>query len=117
MTRFRLVLGTIVFVALIAAAALARPTLAYPPGVGITGKEATCLGCHVNNGPWTDEQRTIIDILDSDSRRSFRQADGTFAIEAKRGLAKTVLTVIGRARATTGLRLIAMPGSTWIQHN
>lgn len=86
--------------ALVVIAALARsaPTHAYPPGVGITGKESSCLGCHVNNGPWNNEAMTIVDILEKDTGRSLREGDGTFVIEAKRGQAKTVLTVIGRAK-------------------
>ena len=74
------------------------PADAYPPGVGVTGKETTCLGCHVNNGPWTDEARTIIDVLDRETGKSLRQPDGAFVIEARRGVARTVLTVIGRAK-------------------
>lgn len=74
------------------------PAHAYPPGVGITSKETTCLGCHVNNGPWTDEAKTIIDVVDKDTGKSLRQPDGSFVIEARRGTAKSVLTVIGRAK-------------------
>jgi hypothetical protein len=53
------------------------PARAYPPGVGITGKETNCMGCHVNNGPWTDEAKTIIDVLDKELGRSLRQPDGS----------------------------------------
>lgn len=70
----------------------------YPPGVGILGKAKSCLTCHVNNGPWADEQRTIIEILDKETMKSLRQSDGTFLIEVKRGQQKTVLTVIGRTK-------------------
>ncbi len=68
----------------------------YPPAVGIVGKSKNCLSCHVSNGPWKDDAKTIIDVLDKDTKRSFRQPDGSFAIEVKRGEIKTVLTVIGR---------------------
>lgn len=71
-------------------------TFSYPPAVGILGKAKSCMVCHVNNGPWTDAQKTIIDLLDKETLRSLRQADGSFLIEAKRGQPKTVLTVIGR---------------------
>jgi len=77
----------------------ALPTaLAYPPGVGILSNQKNCLECHANNGPWKDDQRTIIDILDKDTMKSLKQADGSFLIETKRGAARTLLTVIGRAK-------------------
>ena len=72
------------------------PAFAYPPGVGILGKAKNCLVCHVNNGPWKDDGTTIIDILDKDTKKSLRQPDGIFVIEANRGEDRTVLTVIGR---------------------
>lgn len=75
-----------------------QPALAYPPGVGILGKAKNCLACHVNNGPWKDDGTTIIDILDKDTKKSLRQPDGIFVIEAKRGEDRTVLTVIGRTK-------------------
>lgn len=78
--------------------AMVRPGRSYPPSVGILSKAKNCLTCHVNNGPWQDDGRTIIDIVDKASGRSLRQKDGTFLIEAKRGQAMTVLTVIGRAK-------------------
>jgi len=71
---------------------------AYPPSVGILSRANNCLACHVNNGPWRDDEKTIIDILDKMTNRSLRQNDGTFLIEAKRGQPTTVLTVIGRAK-------------------
>ena len=79
-------------------AALMSSAWAYPPGVGILGKSKSCLTCHVNSGPWTDETKTIVDIVDKESGKSLKQADGTFLIEAKRFQLKTVLTVIGRAK-------------------
>ena len=69
---------------------------AYPPGVGILTKSKNCLACHVSNGLWGDEENNIIDILDKDSKKSFRQPDSSFLIEVKRFESKTVLTVIGR---------------------
>jgi hypothetical protein len=71
---------------------------AYPPAVGVLGKAKSCMSCHVNNGPWTDEQKTIVDILDKETMKSVRQQDGTFLIEVKRGQRKTLLTVIGRTK-------------------
>ena len=72
--------------------------LSYPPAVGLLGKSKNCLVCHANNGPWNDEENTIIDILDKDTKRSLKQADGSFLIEAQRGQIKTVLTVIGHTK-------------------
>jgi hypothetical protein len=77
--------------------------LSYPPAVGILGKSKSCMSCHVNNGPWSDEQKTIIDILDKETGKSLRQPDGTFLIEVKRGTQKTLLTVIGRSKDDTAL--------------
>jgi hypothetical protein len=79
-------------------ALFAVSTFSYPPAVGILGKAKSCMICHVNNGPWTDMQKTIIDVLDKETLKSLRQADGSFLIEVKRGQLKTVLTVIGRTK-------------------
>jgi hypothetical protein len=70
--------------------------MAYPPAVGLLGEAKDCLNCHVSNGPWEDDERLIIDIIDQETQKSLRQADGGFLIEAKRGELKTILTVIGR---------------------
>ena len=78
--------------------AFAAKTFSYPPAVGILGKAKSCVICHVNNGPWTDTQKTIIDLLDKETLKSLRQADGSFLIEVKRGQSKTILTVIGRTK-------------------
>lgn len=75
-----------------------KQSLAYPPAVGIVGKAKNCLFCHVDNGPWKDEENTIIDILDKETKKSLMQTDGSFMIEAQRGEIKTVLTVIGRKK-------------------
>jgi len=80
---------------------LVAPLWAYPPAVGILGKAKSCLACHANNGPWTDQEKTILDILDKETGQSLRQADSTFLIEAKRGQTRTVVTVIGRAKGDT----------------
>ncbi len=71
---------------------------AYPPAVGILSDSKNCLSCHANNGQWNDDGKIIIDILDKDTKKSFKQADGTFLIETKRWEQKTVLTVIGRKK-------------------
>lgn len=75
--------------------AMAPAAPAYPPGVGIVSKAKNCLACHANNGPWQDD--TIIDVVDKETGKSLRQADGAFLVEVKRGAVKTLLTVIGRA--------------------
>ena len=69
---------------------------AYPPGVGILTNSKNCLSCHANNGPWKEDDNNIIDIIDKETKKSLKQADGTFLITAKRYEAKTVFTVLGR---------------------
>jgi len=81
--------------ALVLAAGSAR---AYPPAVGILTDSRSCTSCHTSNGPWGDESRTIVDLLDGATRRSLRQADGRFLLQVERGRTATVLTVIGRAQ-------------------
>src|SRR3990172_8556847 len=68
---------------------------AYPPAVGILSNSKNCLSCHINNGQWKDDDKTIIDILDKETKKSLKQPDGSFLIETKKGEQKTVLTVIG----------------------
>jgi len=74
------------------------PARAYPPAVGILAKNRSCASCHVSNGPWADEPRTVIDLLDAKTRQSLRRDDGSFRLEVPRGQSRTVLTVIGRVR-------------------
>lgn len=69
---------------------------AYPPAVGIVGKNRDCRSCHASNGPWTDEAGTIVDIVDAETGKSLRQADGRFLLEVERGRTRTVITQIGR---------------------
>lgn len=76
----------------------AQKVFSYPPAVGILGDAKSCMSCHLNNGPWSDEDNTIIDILDKETMKSLRQPNGTFLLEVKRGEQKTVLTVIGRIK-------------------
>lgn len=83
--------------ALLAAVAAARPAAAYPPGTGILTATRTCTGCHPQNGPWGDEARTIVDVLDAATKQSLKAPDGAFRIEVARNQTRTVLTVIGRA--------------------
>lgn len=71
---------------------------AYPPGVGILSNSKNCMSCHVNNGPWKDEHKLVIDILDRETKKSLKQPDGSFLIEVKRWEQKTVLTIIGKKR-------------------
>lgn len=84
---------------------------AYPPGVGILSKARNCLACHADNGPWGDEGRTIIDIIDKDSPKSFRQPDGSFLLQMKRNEPLTVRTVIGRSKSNNE---IAPYRNAWI---
>ncbi|HEC41397.1 MAG TPA: hypothetical protein ENI20_01030 [Bacteroides sp.] len=71
---------------------------AYPPAVGILSNSKNCISCHTNNGPWKNDGKIIIDILDRETKKSFKQPDGSFLIETKRGEQLTVLTVIGRKK-------------------
>lgn len=80
---------------------MASSAFAYPPSVGILMKVKNCLDCHINNGLWRDDAKTIIDIIDKETKKSFKQADGSFLIEVKRGEVKTVFTVIGRGKDDT----------------
>lgn len=70
----------------------------YPPAVGILAANRSCVSCHVNNGSWTDEEHTIIDVLDANTKDSLKREDGSFLIEVRRGETFTVLTVIGRTK-------------------
>jgi hypothetical protein len=76
---------------------------AYPPAVGIVGKAKNCLVCHINNGPWQDDQQMVVDLLDAKTKQSFKQADGSFLIKAERHVPKTVLAVLGRAKGDPAL--------------
>src|SRR3990172_9241621 len=87
-----LILASVVLVGLAAALSAA----AYPPGVGILAKNRSCASCHVSNGPWGDESRTVIDVLDAKTKQSLRGPDGVITIAVARGASRTVLTVIGR---------------------
>ena len=74
------------------------PARAYPPAVGILAKNRSCASCHVSNGPWADEPRTVIDLLDAKTRQSLKRDDGSFRLEVPRGQSRTLLTVIGRVQ-------------------
>lgn len=91
------------FVSFVAAVFLFIPpsARAYPPAVGILADNRSCVSCHVSNGPWTDEARTLVDILDGKTKTSLKQEDGFFLIEVGRGQTRTVLTVIGRRKGET----------------
>jgi hypothetical protein len=86
------IVGVVVGTLSIVAAAFA-----YPPAVGILGDSKSCLSCHVDNGPWSEESKTIIDVIDKETGKSLQQADGSFLIAVERHQAKTLVTVIGRA--------------------
>ncbi|MHC4145046.1 MAG: hypothetical protein ACYSUD_09730 [Planctomycetota bacterium] len=83
--------------AMVLVAVYSKEAFSYPPAVGILGTSKNCLSCHVSNGPWKDDEKTIIDVLDKDTKKSFKQPDGSFEIEVNRGEIKTLLTVIGRS--------------------
>ena len=84
--------------AILVALASTENAFSYPPAVGILGKAKSCMSCHVNNGPWTDEKNVIIDVIDQETMKSLRQPDGSFLLEVKRGQQRTVLTVIGQTQ-------------------
>ena len=65
------------------------------PGVPLEGRQKTCLSCHINTGPWNDEEKTIIEILDPKTGTSFKKPDGSFAIPVKKGEERRVLVVLG----------------------
>lgn len=88
-----LIAGTIVGCVLVGS-----PAHAYPPAVGILAKNRSCAACHVSNGPWANEARTLIDVLDAKTRQSLKRDDGSFRLEVPRGQSRTVLTVIGRVQ-------------------
>ena len=92
-------------------AVFTEQALLYPPAVGILGKSKDCLVCHVNNGPWKDDDKLTIDILDKATKKSFKQADGSFQIDVKRGEILTVLTVISRQKED---RVIAPAKNAWL---
>ncbi|MFQ5905752.1 MAG: hypothetical protein ACE5JA_04190 [bacterium] len=73
----------------------------YPPAVGIVGPGRSCMTCHTDNGPWKDENMSIIDILDAKTKKSLRANDGSFVVEVPRWQTRKVLTVIGRAKGDT----------------
>jgi hypothetical protein len=85
-----------IVIAIAAIVALVSNAIAYPPAVSIMGQADDCLTCHVNNGPWIEDDALIIDILDKETRQSLKQPDGSFLIEVSRNDNKTVLCVIGR---------------------
>lgn len=68
---------------------------AYPPAVGILSSSKNCMSCHVSKGPWSEDDKLIVDILDAETKKSLKQPDGTFVIETERWEQKKLLTVIG----------------------
>ncbi|MGE0587075.1 MAG: hypothetical protein AB7O48_00765 [Cyclobacteriaceae bacterium] len=69
--------------------------LAYPPGVGLLSSSKNCVSCHSSKGPWNEDNKLIVDILDAETKKSFKQPDGSFVIETERWEQKKLLTVIG----------------------
>lgn len=76
----------------------ALPAWAYPPGTGILSKSRSCLACHSSAGPWVDEARTVIDVVDVKTKASLWDSAGFFRIDVPRHEARTVLTVLGRRK-------------------
>ncbi len=68
---------------------------AYPPAVGILSSSKNCMSCHLSKGPWNEDEKFIVDILDAETKKSLKQPDGTFVIETQRWEQKKLLTVIG----------------------
>ena len=71
---------TVVRAALLVTGLVAHGAMAYPPAVGILSKARSCMACHVSNGPWADEEKTVIDILDAATKTSLKGPDGVFRI-------------------------------------
>jgi hypothetical protein len=81
---------------------LSSPTAsAYPPAVGILGKDRNCTACHSSDGPWKDDAKLVVDLLDKETGKSLRQRDGSFLISAKPDERRTLLVVLGRAKEDT----------------
>lgn len=76
-------------------------SFAYPPAVGVTGNSPNCLSCHVENGPWEDDDMAAVDILDKATGKSLRQGDGSFMLSAHRNEPKTIMVVLGRRAGDT----------------
>lgn len=65
------------------------------PAASLEGRQKSCLSCHKNTGPWKDESKIVIDIIDPQTGESFKQEDGSFLIEVKRDEVRRVKTVLG----------------------
>ncbi len=65
------------------------------PGSPLEGRQKSCATCHAVRDRWADESKIIIDIVDPETRKSFRQNDGSFLIEVKRNTERRVLSVFG----------------------
>ena len=79
---------------LLVIALVAIPALAYPPGVGIMTNKRNCAACHPANGPWGDDAKTIVDLIDPATKKSFKAPTGEFVIEVPRNQTRAVLTVL-----------------------
>ena len=58
------------WIPLLVLALAAFPARACPPGTGILSRSRSCLACHTSLGPWSDEARTIIDVVDAKTKAS-----------------------------------------------
>jgi hypothetical protein len=93
-----MLISRVIAVAMASCVLVAPSVYGYPPAVGILADHRSCNSCHIDNGSWTDEDRTIIDVLDAKTKASLKREDGSFLIEVDRGEKFTVLTVIGRKK-------------------
>jgi len=91
----RLKSGQFIAAAAITISLVVISTQAYPPAVGILGKSPNCLSCHIDNGNWVDGPNLIIDVVEKQTNKSLKRADGAFLIEATRGEDVTLMTIIG----------------------
>lgn len=65
------------------------------PAASLEGRQKSCIACHQNSGPWNDESKLLIDIVDAASGKSLKTADGSFEIAVRRGEERRVRTVFG----------------------
>ncbi len=65
------------------------------PAASLEGRQESCLSYHTNTGPWVDEGKLIIDIIDAKTGESFRLSDGSYVIPVKQGTERRVRAVFG----------------------
>jgi hypothetical protein len=65
------------------------------PAAPLEGRQKNCLSCHLNTGPWDDEEKVIIEMRDPKTGTSFREGDGSFRIPVVSGGERRVQVVLG----------------------